>query len=103
VYVSISPLREESALSEHSISWHNTIGSKIVKSGTGRAGNFEYYWVLARDGKNRVRESYALKSKPGTAVIISGQTPKERYNFFRKKMDLIKDSFEKTTPTQKAQ
>lgn len=103
IYVSAGTLAEGTSLYDHSAAWHQRLGSKIVKSASGRSGEFDYQWVLARDPKNRVRESYALKSGAKEAVIISGQSPKDRYNFFHKKMEMIKESFRKIEPSKQSQ
>ncbi len=95
IYIATGTLAEGTTLYDHSATWHHKLGSKIVKSAPGRVGEFEYQWVLARDPKNRVRESYTLKTGSGEVITVSGQSPKERYNFFHKKMDLIKESFRK--------
>lgn len=95
IYVAIGTIAEGASLSDHSAAWHNKLGSKIIKSAGGRISEFEYQWVLARAAKNRVRESLILKSAPSEAVIISGQSPKDRYNFFHKKMEMIKESIRK--------
>lgn len=103
IYVAIGTLSDGTTLYDHSAAWHQKIGSKIIKSASGKSGEFEYQWVLARDPKNRVRESYAIKSGANESIIISGQSPKDRYNFFHKKMELIKESFRKVDSAKKFQ
>ncbi len=102
IYIATGLLAEGTTLYDHSAAWHHKLGSKIVKSASGRVGEFEYQWVLARDPKNRVRESYTLKTGTGEVIIVSGQSPRERYNFFHKKMELIKESFRKDDSIKKS-
>lgn len=101
IFVAKIPLEGNLILSEHSALWHTKLGSKVVKSGLKQIGNFEYHWSLARDPKNRVRESFTLKIAPNEAIIISGQSPKDRYNFFQKKMEMVLQSLEHISPLQK--
>ncbi len=100
LYISTDTLPNGTSLHAHSAAWHNKLGSKIVKSASGQLREFDYHWILARDPKNRVRESYAIKFGDKAAIIISGQSPKDRYNFFHKKMELIKESVRKIEPSQ---
>ncbi|MCX7678735.1 MAG: hypothetical protein N2316_05900 [Spirochaetes bacterium] len=103
IVIASSLLDGNPTLIDHATLWHTTLGSKIVKSGVKRIGTNEYYWTLARDEKNRVRESFTVKITPHEALIISGQSPKERYNFFHKKMEMLLTTLERIGSSQKMQ
>jgi hypothetical protein len=89
----ISP-PHESPLNELSLTWHRKIGSRVMKGKWGRQDGKDYYWTIARDQGRQVRESYAFGDGPHT-VIISGSTPRERYGFFRKKLEGVINSMNK--------
>jgi len=84
-------LARQGAPNEVSIAWHEKIGSRVVKGKWGRQGNLDYYWTIARDGGSQVRESYAVTDGSNT-VIISGSAPRDRFGFFHRKMEKLRDS-----------
>ncbi len=82
---------DQGPLNELSSAWHEKIGSRVMKGKWGRQGELDYYWTIARDSASLVRESYAIIDGTNT-VIISGLAPRDRYGFFHRKMEKLRDS-----------
>ena len=68
--------------------WMGKLGLKTVRSSTGKnaAGNF--YWSVSRDEHRNVTELRA-QSHGDQLVIISGETSKERYPFFKERLNAV--------------
>jgi hypothetical protein len=71
--------------------WLKIQRAKSVKTKWGRKNNIDYLWSLARDNNSSIRESYLFQNG-NNAVIVSGSTTRNRYNFFKKKLDSVFES-----------
>gem|GEM_PF-4353555 len=76
---------------EISAAWLQKMDKQPVKMRWGKNDHCEYYWTVSRDDKKRVMESYAIVGSK-YAVIISGVTSRERYRFFKPKIESVIES-----------
>lgn len=83
--------KENRTSEEISAHWLKKMDKQPVKMRWGKNDHCEYYWTISRDNKKRVMESYAIVGSTH-AVIISGVTSRERYRFFKPKIESVIES-----------
>ncbi|HQO02025.1 MAG TPA: hypothetical protein PLI62_07130 [Spirochaetota bacterium] len=88
--IAIVPAETNTMRTIHS-GWLKIQRAASVKTKWGRKNNIDYFWSLARDNNSSIRESYLFQNG-NNAVIISGSTTRNRYNFFKKKLDSVFES-----------
>ncbi|MCU0822704.1 MAG: hypothetical protein MUC95_09580, partial [Spirochaetes bacterium] len=68
--------------------WITKMGRIKIKERWGKKDNIEYLWTLSNSKKKDVMELYAM-SYDNHTLLISGTTTKDKYNFFKCKIDSV--------------
>ncbi len=66
--------------------WLKRMGKKIIKEKWGKKDDLEYFWSIAGDDHRTVLESYVFP-RGSKVIILSGETMRGRYGFFKNKME----------------
>jgi hypothetical protein len=87
IYIARIPEKNRK-LKDMSEIWLERMGSRLIKMRWGESEVFEYFWTLSGDSKKRIMEAYAIVNDQ-CAFVISGITTRERYRFFKSKMEFV--------------
>ena len=68
--------------------WLGRLGKTTVKSSAGRNGMGSFYWNVSKDEHRNVTESIAV-ARGENLLIITGETSKERYPFFKERLSAV--------------
>lgn len=87
ISVAVIPLggRNEREAAEE---WLGKLGKTTVKSSAGRNGMGSFYWNVSKDEHRNVTESMAV-ARGENLLIITGETSKERYPFFKERLSAV--------------
>ncbi|MCP4137287.1 MAG: hypothetical protein GY754_40340 [bacterium] len=86
------PLKKSDNVKEITENWTKRSGNNMIKERWGRKNRMEYFWTLSKDKHSNVCESYSVL-KEGFVYILSGTTSKNKYNFFKGKLNTVFASF----------
>jgi hypothetical protein len=73
--------------------WTAKQGKTIVRSSTGKISTGSFYWNISKDLHRNVAESWAV-ARGEKLVIITGETSKDRYPFFKERISAVFKSAE---------